>query len=189
MTELTERFEEALLYAAQLHIHQKRKATQIPYISHLLSVSALVLEDGGNEDQAIAGLLHDAVEDQGGQETLEEVRKRFGDRVAYIVENCSDTFIEPKPPWRERKEAYLAHLSTVPSDVRRVALADKIHNARSILSSLRKDGEDVWARFNGGKAGSLWYYRSLLQVFRETGDDFHTDELGRILEEIEALIQ
>ncbi len=189
MTELTERFEEALIYAAQLHIHQKRKATQVPYISHLMSVSALVLEDGGNEDQAIAGLLHDAVEDQGGQHTLEEVRERFGDRVAYIVESCSDTIVLPKPAWRERKEAYLAHLRSAPSDVRRVALADKVHNARSILDSLRKDGEDVWERFNGGREGSLWYYRSLLLVFRETGNDFLTDELERTLEEIEVIIR
>jgi (p)ppGpp synthase/HD superfamily hydrolase len=189
MTELTERFEEALIYAAQLHIRQKRKATQVPYISHLMSVSALVLEDGGDEDQAIAGLLHDAAEDQGGQQTLEEVRKRFGDRVAYIVESCSDTFVVPKPPWRERKEAYLAHLGSAPSDVRRVALADKIHNARSILFSIRKDGEDVWKRFNGGKEGTLWYYRSLLQIFKETDNDFLTGELERTLEEIEGLIR
>jgi (p)ppGpp synthase/HD superfamily hydrolase len=189
MTDLTERFEEALVFAAHLHQHQKRKTTQIPYISHLMSVSALVLEDGGDEDEAIAGLLHDAVEDQGGKQTLEEVRNRFGDRVAFIIESCSDSFVKPKPPWRERKDAFLDLLRSAPEDVRRVALADKIHNARSLLISLRKDGKEVWEYFNGGKEGSLWYYRSLLQIFRETGDDFMTEELARIMEDIEAIIE
>jgi (p)ppGpp synthase/HD superfamily hydrolase len=182
---LTARFEEAFVFAARLHINQKRKTTQIPYISHLLSVAALVLEDGGDEDQAIAGLLHDAVEDQGGKATLEEIRKRFGERVAFIVESCSDAYEIPKPPWRERKEEYLAHLKNAPADVRRVSLADKLHNARSILASLQKEGETVWDRFNGGQEGSLWYYRSLVQVFCQTGSDFMTDELERTLAEIE----
>lgn len=189
MTELTRRFEEALVYATRLHNQQKRKASQIPYISHLLSVAALILEDGGDEDQAIAGLLHDAVEDQGGRRTLEEVRLRFGERVAFIVESCSDAFDIPKPPWHERKENYLMHLRTAPPQVRRVALADKVHNARSILVSLRKEGEKVWSQFNGGKDGTLWYYQSLVQVFRETGNDFMTFELERILTEINSLIE
>jgi len=189
MPELTERFEKALTYAARLHVHQKRKGTQVPYVAHLLSVAALVLEDGGDEDQAIAGLLHDAAEDQGGQHTLEEVGKRFGDQVAFIVESCSDAFTIPKPPWRERKESYLAHLRSAPPEVRRVALADKVHNARSILVSLRKDGNKVWDRFNGGREGTLWYYQSLVRVFRETGDDFMTNVLERILAEFESLIR
>jgi (p)ppGpp synthase/HD superfamily hydrolase len=187
MPELSARFEEALVYAARLHIRQKRKTTQIPYISHLLSVTALVLEDGGDEDQAIAALLHDAAEDQGGQATLDEIRKRFGERVAFIVESCSDAFGSPKPPWRDRKESYLAHLREAPADVRRVSLADKVHNARSILVSLQKEGDVVWDRFNGGREGSLWYYRSLVQVFRQTGSDFMTGELERTLAEIESL--
>lgn len=187
MPVLSARFEEALVFAARLHINQKRKTTQIPYISHLLSVAALVLEDGGDEDQAIAGLLHDAVEDQGGKATLEEICKRFGERVAFIVESCSDTFESPKPPWKERKDKYLAHLGEAPSDVRRVSLADKLHNARSILASLQKDGDAVWNRFNGGREGSLWYYQKLVQIFRRTGSDFMTDELGRTLVEIEHL--
>jgi (p)ppGpp synthase/HD superfamily hydrolase len=144
MPELTKRFEEALVYAARLHLYQKRKGTQVPYISHLMSVAALVLEDGGDEDEAVAGLLHDAAEDQGGQSTLDEVRRRFGDKVAYIVKSCSDAFESPKPPWRERKEGYLEHLRSAPPEVRRVSLADKIHNARSILISLKKDGSKVW---------------------------------------------
>jgi len=189
MPELTQRFEEALLYAARLHVHQKRKATQIPYISHLLSVAALVLEDGGDEDQAIAGLLHDAVEDQGGHQTLEEVRQRFGNQVAFIVESCSDAFDAPKPPWRERKENYLDHLRNAPPEVRRVSLADKVHNARSILDSLQKDGNKVWDRFNGGRDGTLWYYQSLVQVFKETGNDFMTHELENIIAEIKTLIR
>ena len=187
MPELTQRFEEALSFATRLHARQKRKATQVPYISHLLSVAALVLEDGGDEDEAIAGLLHDAVEDQGGKRTLEEVRQRFGEKVAFIVESCSDAFEVPKPPWRERKESYLEHLLSAPPEVRRVALADKIHNARSILVSLRKDGSKVWDRFNGGRDGTLWYYQLLVQVFQETGDDFMTQELGRIVAEIKTL--
>lgn len=187
MPELTERFEEALVYASRLHIRQKRKGTQIPYISHLLSVAALVLEDGGDEDEAIAGLLHDAAEDQGGKQTLDEVRRRFGDKVAFIVENCSDAFESPKPPWRERKESYLEHLHFAPPEVRRVSLADKIHNARSILISLQKDGSKVWNRFNGGREGTLWYYQILVQVFLETGDDFMTHELEEIVEEINSL--
>jgi (p)ppGpp synthase/HD superfamily hydrolase len=182
---LQSRFEEALLLAARLHARQKRKDKDLPYISHLLAVTALVFEDGGDEDEVIAALLHDAVEDQGGLRTLEEIRRRFGERVADIVEGCSDAMIHPKPPWRERKQAYLEHLRTASAGVWRVSLADKLHNARSILADLEQDGESVWSRFNGGKQGSLWYYRSLLEIF-QTGDDSHMlREFTRVMEEIE----
>ena len=182
---LASRFEEALILAPRLHARQKRKDKDLPYISHLLAVTALVLEDGGDEDEAIAALLHDAVEDQGGMRTLEEIRRRFGERVAAIVEGCSDALALPKPPWQERKQAYLEHLRSASAGVRRVSLADKLHNARSILADLEQDGEAVWSRFNGGKQGSLWYYRSLLEIFQSGPDSHMLREFTRVMEEIE----
>ncbi len=144
MSLLTRRFEEALSFAARLHEQQKRKGTDIPYVSHLLAVAAIVLEDGGDEDEAVAALLHDAVEDQGGKATLQVIRKRFGDRVAGIVAGYTDSDETPKPPWRERKEKYIAHLRHAPHEVLRVSVADKLHNARAILRDLRKHGERLW---------------------------------------------
>ena len=184
---LGERFEDALVYAARLHREQTRKGSRVPYLAHLLAVAALVLEAGGDEDEAIAALLHDAVEDQGGYATLEAIRVRFGERVAGIVEACSDAFVTPKPPWRERKETYLEHLRHASPEARRVSLADKLHNARSLLLDYRREGEATWGRFNGGKAGTLWYYRSVAEIFRATGDDPHTQELQRVVEELERL--
>lgn len=185
--ELTERFQQALVYAFQLHRGQVRKKSQTPYIAHLLGVTGIVLEDGGDEDQAIAALLHDAVEDQGGVDTLEEIRQRFGDRVAAIVDALTDAYGSPKPSWWPRKEAYIDHLKIASPEVRRVSLADKLHNARTILFSLKQDGEDTWNRFKGGKQGTLWYYRSLVDVFQSTGDDLLTAELARVVGEIESL--
>jgi (p)ppGpp synthase/HD superfamily hydrolase len=167
LTDLTERFGQALLFAFELHNGQQRKGSQTPYIAHLLGVASLVLEDGGDEDEAIAALLHDAPEDQGGRETLEQIRIRFGERVAEIVDGCTDTYDIPKPPWRQRKDDYLAHLRTASPSVWRVSLADKLHNARTILVDLHNLRGQVWLRFNGGKAGSLWYYRTLVQIFQE----------------------
>jgi (p)ppGpp synthase/HD superfamily hydrolase len=184
---LTRRFEEALIYASQLHGAQKRKGTSIPYIAHLLGVTALVLEDGGDEDQSIAALLHDAVEDQGGHETLHAIRERFGERVAEIVEGLTDTFIHPKPPWRERKEKYIEHLKHASPEVRRVSLADKLHNARSILADLRTNGPSTWDRFRGGKEGTLWYYHSLLDVFLQHDSTWIVEELARVIEQIDRL--
>jgi (p)ppGpp synthase/HD superfamily hydrolase len=185
-TKLTGRFEDALVYATRLHAGQNRKAEDVPYVSHLLGVAALVLEDGGDEDQAIAALLHDAVEDQGGLKTLEEIRRRFGDRVATIVAACTDAVSVPKPPWRKRKVRYIEHMRSAPSDVRRVSLADKLYNARAILATLHRQGADTWERFKGGKAGTLWYYRTLAEVFLESGSDFMALELGRVVERMEA---
>jgi (p)ppGpp synthase/HD superfamily hydrolase len=167
LSDLSDRFGQALLFAFQLHQRQQRKGSQTPYIAHLLGVTALVLEDGGDEDEAIAALLHDAPEDQGGLATLEEIRQRFGERVAGIVDGCTDTYETPKPPWRQRKEDYLTHLRTATPSIWRVSLADKLHNARTILVDLHSQGGQVWQRFNGGKVGSLWYYRSLVQTFQE----------------------
>jgi (p)ppGpp synthase/HD superfamily hydrolase len=184
---LSHRFEEAFHYANQLHGGQLRKGSQVPYISHLLGVTALVLEDGGDEDQAIAALLHDAAEDQGGRETLAEIRRRFGERVAEIVDGCTDTYENPKPPWRERKIAYMQHLRTASKDVCRVSLADKLHNARSILIDLRQYGETTWERFNGGKEGTLWYYRSLVEIFQQVDSSPMVKELASIVKNIEAI--
>ncbi len=184
MITLGENFEEALIYATRLHSHQIRKGSNVPYISHLLGVTALVLEDGGSENEAIAALLHDAVEDQGGRATLEVIRQRFGQEVAEIVEGCSDAFSIPKPPWRSRKEAYLRELPHASASIRRVSLADKLHNARTILASLWQDGEALWGRFKGGKEGTLWYYQELVRVFDATGKDWMTHELKSCVTEI-----
>ena len=187
LTKLTHRFDEALQLAADLHRKQFRKGTGTPYMAHLLGVASLVLEDGGDEDQAIAALLHDAAEDQGGRNILEEIRARFGDRVATIVDGCTDTYEVPKPAWRRRKEDYLEHLRSVPSSVRLVSLADKLQNARSILTDLNRSGEKVWLRFNGGKEGTLWYYRSLVKVFQELDTSILVDELSQVVKSIEQI--
>ncbi len=184
---LTARFQDALVYAAQLHARQVRKGSKTPYVAHLLGVTALVLEAGGDEDQAIAALLHDAVEDQGGLKTLEAIRSRFGERVARIVDGCSDSRQTPKPPWRQRKEEYISHLPFVSSDVRLVSLADKVHNARAILEDLRQRGNRTWSKFNGGKEGTLWYYRALVEVYEATGSDPLTGELARLVSEMERM--
>jgi (p)ppGpp synthase/HD superfamily hydrolase len=186
-TMLTSRFEEAFIYASRLHAKQNRKGTKIPYIAHLLGVTALVLENGGDEDEAVAALLHDAVEDQGGLRTLQEIHRRFGDRVADIVDGLTDTYSFPKPPWRERKIYYIDHLRSASPEVRRVSLADKLHNARAILFTLQTEGEKTWDRFHGGKSGMLWYYRTLVSVFQEGGSDFLISELDRVVSQIERL--
>jgi (p)ppGpp synthase/HD superfamily hydrolase len=184
---LDSRFEEALIFATRLHQEQNRKGKNLPYISHLLAVTALVFQAGGDEDEVIAALLHDAVEDQGGLQTLDEIRRRFGERVAMIVEGCSDSLGEPKPPWLERKTRYLAHLVTAPVEVRRVSLADKLHNARTILTDLEEYGESTWTRFNGGRQGSLWYYQSLLEIFQQKESGFMLREFTRVVQEIKRL--
>lgn len=185
-SKLSHRFEQALVYAHKLHRKQTRKGGNIPYISHLLSVAALVLENGGDEDEAIAALLHDAVEDQGGKATREVILNMFGERVTEIVDGCTDADTIPKPPWRERKEQYIARLRHASSSARRVALADKLHNARSILRDLSRDGEATWDKFKGGKSGTLWYYRTVLEVFLESDpDSWLVQELNRVVGEFE----
>jgi len=184
---LTTRFAAAMQFAFELHVDQMRKGTDTPYLAHLLAVTALVLENGGDEDQAIAALLHDAAEDQGGREVLAIIRERFGERVAAIVDGCTDTYESPKPPWRSRKEAYIAHLLHASVDIRLVSLADKVHNARSILADLQQYGEAVWDRFQGGRDGTLWYYKTLAEVFREIDASPLVGELTRLTLEIERI--
>ena len=176
---LTARYDEAFQYAHELHGNQKRKGTTIPYISHLMIVSALVIENGGTEDQAIGALLHDAAEDQGGTATLDVVRERFGDVVAEIVSDCTDAWDEPKPQWRPRKEAYLAELPAKPQRSLLVSLADKTHNAEAILFDYRVLGDELWDRFNGGADGTRWYYRSLAEFFAKEMPGRLSDRLSR----------
>ncbi len=186
---LTNRFEEALVYATRLHTRQVRKVSAVPYVSHLLSVAALVLENGGDEDEAIAALLHDAVEDQGGAATRAEILKLFGERVVAIVDGCTEFDTVPKPPWRERKERYLEQLRQGSPSVRRVALADKLHNARSLLLDYRQHGENLWSAFTTGKEGTLWFYRSVLLLYRATDSSPLVEELARVVEELEQLVE
>jgi (p)ppGpp synthase/HD superfamily hydrolase len=183
---LTQRFNDAFLLAAEKHGRQTRKSTEIPYIAHLMSVTAIVLEAGGDEELAIAALLHDVVEDCGGTPILEEVRRRFGDRVAHVVADCTDSYTDPKPPWRERKQAYLQHLKGADSDVRLVSAADKLHNAREILKDIRELGDPVWDRFKGKREGTLWYYRALAdELSRE--NNWIVRQLQRVVLELEQL--
>ncbi len=193
---LTTRFEAALALAAWLHADQVRKGTEIPYLAHLLSVAGIALDYGADEDEAIAALLHDAVEDQGGEDVLARIRSRFGSGVAEIVLACSDTTVTPKPPWCERKTAYVAHVAMALPSARPVSAADKLHNARSILADFDGLERDGWTRFTGGRDGTLWYYRALVGAFRAGSDDEAgevcsvrlaalIDELDRVVSAIE----
>jgi (p)ppGpp synthase/HD superfamily hydrolase len=181
------RFLRAFEFAAKKHSGQTRKASTIPYITHLMGVASLVLEAGGDEDLAIAALLHDVVEDCGGAPMLKEVRRRFGRRVAKVVDGCTDADTTPKPPWRERKENYLRHLAHADADTRLVSAADKLNNVRSIVSDYRAIGEFVWERFNGGREGTLWYYRSLRDEFLRDDPNRITRELNLAVNELESL--
>lgn len=186
---LSQRFADALLYANKLHAQQTRKGGEVPYIAHLLGVASIALEYGANEDEAIAALLHDAIEDQGGAVTREEIRRRFGDPVTAIVDGCTDSDITPKPPWRQRKEAYIAHIPKASASVLLVSAADKLYNARSILNDYRILGDAVWERFKGGKDGTLWYYRALVQAFGTTNSTPLINELERTVDELERLVE
>ncbi|MEB3177477.1 MAG: HD domain-containing protein [Nostocaceae cyanobacterium] len=185
---LSERFTEALVYATQLHHRQVRKGSGVPYITHLLGVTSIALEYGANEDEAIAALLHDAIEDQGGVTTRAEIRRRFGDNVTAIVDGCSDSDITPKPPWRQRKEAYIATIPTASPSIRLVSAADKLHNTRSIIQDYRRVGESLWECFKGGKDGTVWYYRAMLTAFHQAGNMPILEELERAVAELEAMV-
>jgi len=191
--EPSSRLSEAFEYARGLHARQVRKGTTIPYLAHLLAVASLVIESGGNEDEAIAALLHDAIEDQGHDgRTRSEIARKFGDNVLRIVEACTDADEVPKPPWRPRKEAYLAHLKTAPTAVRRVVAADKLHNARAILADYWRLGSGVWSRFNASRQDQLWYYRGCVTALREADGRQETsslvDELDAVVTTIEVTV-
>jgi (p)ppGpp synthase/HD superfamily hydrolase len=181
------RFQRAFEFAADQHRTQTRKASTIPYITHLMGVASLVLEAGGDEDLAIAALLHDVVEDCGGEKMLQEVRRRFGKRVAHIVDGCTDAYVIPKPAWRERKVSYIKRLKQENSDTRLVSAADKLNNVRSILSDYRALGESVWSRFNGGREGTLWYYRTLRDEFLRSKPNRITLDFDLAVQELESL--
>jgi (p)ppGpp synthase/HD superfamily hydrolase len=183
------RFLRAFQFAAEKHASQFRKASTIPYIAHLMGVASLVLEAGADEDLAIAALLHDVVEDCGGAPMLKQVRRRFGARVAKVVDGCTDADTYPKPPWRQRKENHLRHLAAADADTRLVSAADKLNNVRSILSDYREVGELVWARFQGGREGSLWYYRSLRDEFLCHPPNRITREFELAVRELELLAE
>lgn len=185
--QFTGRLKEAFSEAYDLHRTQLRKGTEIPYISHLMAVASLVLENGGGEAEAAAALLHDAAEDQGGRPTLERIRQRFGDRVADIVSGCSDTFEDPKPPWRQRKEDYLLHLPNASPSVILVASADKLHNARCMLADYRQIGEELWERFNASKEDLLWYHRAVTDALKKAGTSPLIEELDRVVGELKRL--
>jgi (p)ppGpp synthase/HD superfamily hydrolase len=175
------RLQRAFRYAAEKHAGQTRKQSAVPYLSHLMAVASLVLEAGGDEDMAIAALLHDVVEDCGGMPRLREVRKQFGSRVAKIVEGCTDSFSEPKREWMERKKGYLREVKHADAKTRLVSASDKLHNVRTILADYRQDGEAIWTRFSGKKEGTLWYYGAL-------SDEYQRRSANRITRELEIAV-
>ena len=182
------RLQRAFRYAAEKHEGQTRKQTAVPYLSHLMAVASLVLEAGGDEDMAVAALLHDVVEDCGGMPRLREVRKQFGPRVASIVEGCTDSFGEPKREWAERKKDYLREVKHADADTRLVSASDKLHNVRTILSDYRQHGEAIWARFSGKKEGTLWYYRALSDEYQRRNRNRITRELALVVAELERVV-
>ena len=184
---LTPVFVDAMTFSAQLHLAQMRKGSGVPYLAHVLGVCSIVLEYGGTEDEAIAALLHDAVEDQGGRPVLERIRQRFGDRVAGVVEECTDAETFPKPPWKERKLKYVAHLREASASAKLVSAADKLHNARAIVMDHRALGEGVWARFNADRTDIRWYYRAVTEALRAGFDNAIVGELDRVVSELERL--
>lgn len=185
---VTHRFVDAVGWAAEIHAGQTRKGSAVPYLSHLLAVAARVLEDGGDEDEAVAALLHDAVEDAGGPPVLDAVRSRCGERVAAIVAACTDTDQVPKPPWRARKEAFLARLDgdDLPPGTLRVVAADKLHNARSMLVELRHGGPATLRRFNAGPADQRWYHGAVAAVVARRHPGALADELTATVAELAA---
>lgn len=162
------RFAEALWVAAIMFSAKPRKGSHIPYISHLLGTCSIALEHGATEDEAIAALLHDAIEDiTPTKEVIAAIKQYFGNEVLRIVKKCSDSHIQPKPPWRKRKARYLARLRKADQAVLLVSASDKLHNARAIVTDLQRHGSSVWKRFRASREGELWYYRKLVEVFDE----------------------
>ncbi len=191
---LGERFDRALAWASELHRDQRRKGSDVPYVAHLLAVAAIALEHGATEDEAIAALLHDTIEDQaaafGGADALREgIRARFGETVLAIVEGCTDADTIPKPPWKQRKQAFLEKLARAPASVLLVVCADKLHNARSTVADLAAatDREAYWKKFSGGRDGTLWYYRSIAKILLERLPGPFSEELARAVLELTSL--
>jgi (p)ppGpp synthase/HD superfamily hydrolase len=186
---LSERFEQALVYACRAHNKHTRKGAGVPYISHLMAVSAIVLEHGGTENEAIAALLHDAAEDAGGVQRLEDINVQFGTEVAGIVAGCTDTYTVPKPDWEMRKIAHVERVKAMPESVRIVVAADKIHNAMSVIEDYREVGEEIWSRFTGGRDGTLWYYRAMCEALHEGADQIERPGLKRLLRVLTRRVQ
>jgi (p)ppGpp synthase/HD superfamily hydrolase len=190
-------FSEALSFAAELHRHQLRKGVEVPYISHLLAVAAIAIESGADEDEAIAALLHDAIEDapdalgpQKAAAARNLIEMRFGRRVLDIVEACTDSDTDPKPPWVGRKEKYIATIAHKPASAVLVGLSDKIHNARAILRDFRATGDAIWSRFNkdAGKTGTLGYYRGLVDAYRARAAELSDGRLAAMIDELERAV-
>ena len=187
---LSERFSQAVTCAHELHKEHVRKGTQIPYISHLMAVASLVMEGGGSEGEIIAALLHDAVEDCGGEPVLDKIKNRFGQNVASIVDGCTETYEDPKPPWKARKDAYISHIKEANPSVKLVSCADKLHNVRCILSDYRQEGETLWSRFNASKEETLWFYQSMADVLCTSGKDLKVyADLDNAVKELEKIIK
>lgn len=184
---LTPRFADAFAYALDAHAGQTKKGTNVPYIAHLMDVTALVLTHGGTEDEAVAALLHDAAEDAGGRVRLDDIRQRFGEAVAEIVEGCSDTLETPKPPWLQRKTTYIEHLPQAPASTRLVSASDKLANVRTIIADFKSIGEKVFERFAGRKQGTLWYYRTLADTFLRLGPAALARQLDETVRELQRL--
>lgn len=181
------RFQDALVYTCTIHDGQIRKKTGMPRVAHLISVAGLVLEHGGTEDEGIGALLHDAVEDAGGWPRLDDIQLRFGDAVTALVRGCTESDITPRPPWRERKQAYVQHLMHGSDSIQFIAAADKLHNARALRRGLAADGDRIWEKYKGGRAGTIWYYRALIEVLRRRAPGQLISELTRVVDEIEEL--
>ena len=187
---MSERFVGAVEFANELHGDQIRKGTTVPYISHLLIVSGIVLQHGGSEDEAIGALLHDTVEDCGGKPVMDRIHKRFGDKIVDLVDGCSEKDIQPKPPWLERKKSYIENIKSSTPSVRLITCADKIHNASSIILEYRKVGEKVWDRFKGNKTETLWFYSSFIEAMQAAGENRPIlNELILVVNELEELIE
>ncbi|MBN2475835.1 MAG: HD domain-containing protein [Pirellulales bacterium] len=185
---LSTRFSDALVYAAGLHAQQHRKVSGEPYLAHLLGVAAIALQYGADENEAIAALLHDAVEDQGGPTTREEIRHRFGPEVVEIVDGCTDADTTPKPPWHRRKQTYVQRLRYASASVRLVSAADKLHNVRALLQQYRLRGESLWGHFRGGRDGTLWYYRAVVDALKGSGTTPLVEELQRTVDQLVGLV-
>lgn len=186
----SERFSSAILFACNLHRDQVRKTSGVPYIGHLLGVASLVIEHGGDENEAIAAVLHDAVEDQGGKDTRRKIMEMFGDAVVSIIDGCTDTDETPKPPWKERKQKYIAHLASATESQILVCAADKLYNLRMTLDDFRFVGDNAFVAFKGGKEGTLWYYRAVYEALRRRyGETMsRTRNIGRLLDELERVL-